>query len=127
MFHIHLPLNPVPASRPRVTRWGVHYGKRHEAFRSQAKALLEDMRDSGTLPSPLMGGRLIAWVHFQVQRPKVTKLELPRGDVDNYAKLLFDCCSKFIYEDDVQIEVMSVKKSFADEGSIDLWLKGITS
>jgi len=127
MFHLFLPCNPVPASRPRVTRWGTFYGKRHSAFRSEVSTLLVNMRDSGTLPDPLLSGRLIAWVLFEVQRPKTSKLLLPRGDIDNYSKILFDCCTKAIWEDDVQIEIMSARKIWSNgDGKINLWVKGIT-
>ena len=134
MFHICLPCNPAPASRPRVTRWGTYYGKRHTAFRSKAKALLEAMRDDGTLPSPLLSGRLVVWVLFQVEKPKTSKLVIPRGDIDNYSKLVFDCCSGTVWKDDAQIEIMSARKVWASfeewmgysSGSVDLWIKELS-
>ena len=124
MIYLHLPTNPVPASRPRISRWGCYYGKRHTACRTKTKALLEVMRDNGTLPSVLLAGRLVVWVVFQVEKPRTSKLEMPRGDIDNYAKLLFDCCTKHVWEDDVQIAIMSARKGWADgDGRTDLWIK----
>jgi len=126
MLYFHLPCNPVPASRPRVTRWGTYYGKRHTAFRSKVKALLEDMRGNGSLPLSLLSGRLVAWVLFQVEKPKTSKLLIPRGDIDNYSKLIFDCCSGLVWEDDVQIETMSARKTWSSsDGGIDVWIKEI--
>ena len=127
MLYLHLPCNPVPASRPRVTRWGAYYGKRHNACRSATSALLAEMRDNGTLPLVPLSGRLVVWVVFQVEKPRTSKLVTPRGDIDNYAKLLFDCCSKIVWEDDVQIDIMSARKGFSDSnGQTHLWIKELT-
>jgi Holliday junction resolvase RusA-like endonuclease len=124
MLYLCLPINPVPASRPRVSRWGTYYGKRHTACRSKTKALLTEMRDNGTLPSVLLTGRLVVWVVFQVEKPKTSKLVAPRGDIDNYAKLLFDCCTQHVWVDDIQIDIMSARKVWADGGGrTDLWIK----
>ncbi len=124
MIYIRLPCNPVPASRPRVTRWGTYYGKRHNAFRSEATALLEEMRGNGTLPAALLSGRLVTWVSVNVEKPKTSKLSAPRGDIDNYIKLIFDCCSGYLWDDDAQIEMMSANKVWADDkGHVDIWVK----
>jgi len=124
MLHLRLNLNPVPASRPRVTRWGAFYGKRHQAFREEALALLENMREQGNLPKNLLSGRLQVWVFIQVKKPKTSKLDIPRGDIDNYLKLILDCCTGFVWEDDIHIEEVCGYKCFAtDTGSIDLWVK----
>lgn len=124
MYHLRLDLNPVPASRPRVTRWGAYYGKRHQAFRESALALLETKRDQGVLPKCLLSGGLQVWVLFQVKKPPTSKLETPRGDIDNYLKLLLDCCTGFLWQDDRQVDQVFAQKVFAkDTGSIDLWVE----
>ena len=126
MLTIRLELNPVPASRPRVTRWGTYYGKNHQAFRSEALALLSQMREDGILPEVPMSGKLRVWVVFSLKKPKTTKLKTPRGDIDNYMKLLLDCCNGIIWEDDQQIAHINAFKDFAsDEGSIDLVVEEI--
>jgi Holliday junction resolvase RusA-like endonuclease len=99
MFTIRLDLNPVPASRPRVTRWGTYYGKRHQAFRSECAALLKQELEQRSLPVPLSGGFQVR-VIFLVKKPKRTILDSPRGDIDNYIKLLLDCCNGVLWDDD---------------------------
>tara|TARA_B100000745_G_scaffold122814_2_gene79690 strand:+ start:2293 stop:2577 length:285 start_codon:yes stop_codon:yes gene_type:complete len=74
-------------------------------------------------PPVILRGRLIVWVLFTVEKPRTTKLELPRGDIDNYSKLLFDALTGRIWKDDVQIEVMSARKTFGDIGMYDVWIK----
>ena len=67
MLTIRLELNPVPASRPRVSKWGTYYGKRHQAFRSEALDLLSGMREEGVLPEVPMSGKLRVWVVFSIK------------------------------------------------------------
>ena len=44
----HVPLTllgqPVPASRPRVTRWGTYYGKNYTRWRKAADDLLKEAK-----------------------------------------------------------------------------------
>jgi len=128
MLKVRLEVNPVPASRPRVSKWGTYYGKRHQAMRSEAVALLSSMREQGFLPAKPMSGSLRVWVAFAVKRPKTSKLNTPRGDIDNYLKILLDCCNGIVWEDDIQIENICAHKDFADdEGFIDLWVEEKTN
>ena len=59
-----LPLTPVPASRPRVTRWGTYYGKRYTQWREEAENLVE------VLDQPLVGSPCHATVLFAIPRSK---------------------------------------------------------
>lgn len=82
------------------------------------------MRGNGTLPAALLSGRLVTWVSVNVEKPKTSKLSAPRGDIDNYIKLIFDCCSGYLWDDDAQIEMMSANKVWADDkGHVDIWVK----
>ncbi|MDP6213190.1 MAG: RusA family crossover junction endodeoxyribonuclease [Candidatus Thalassarchaeaceae archaeon] len=122
----------MPASRPRVSKWGTYYGKRHKAFRSAASDLLSEIRAASILPEGLLSGRLRVMVSFFVKKPKTSKLEIPRGDIDNYIKILLDCCNGVIWEDDVLIEHICAHKTFATgEGWIELRIEentdGITT
>ncbi len=111
-----IPVNPVPASRPRVTRWGTYYSKTYAAWRKAADELI--------LPSPHapLDGHLWVIVRIAVQRPKTTKRTNPRGDVDNYVKAALDAITglksnpKGYWHDDDQIVDLEAYKFFADEG-----------
>ena len=41
--HFTFNIPPVPASRPRVTRWGTYYAKKYTDYQSEMGYLLEDM------------------------------------------------------------------------------------
>lgn len=65
----------------------------------------------------------MVWVMYRVEKPKTSKLTIPRGDIDNYNKLFFDCCTGYVWEDDRQIEQEHSCKAFtAGTGLIDLWV-----
>ena len=95
MLYLQLEQNPVPASRPRVTRWGVYYGKKYTEYRKDAPVTIEKAvgvaQAEGILP--LNSTLLIAQI-FEVEKPRTTKLEYPSPDVDNYIKALWDALQK---------------------------------
>lgn len=112
IWKIWIPLDPVPASRPRFSRWGgVHYGKRYTEFRKQATNLLEDL---GEVPGLPLEGILFIDVIFHVRSPKKTTLRTPRGDVDNYFKTL-DVLNEVVWKDDSLIESALMTKKYADD------------
>ena len=109
-FLFSFPIEPVPASRPRVTRWGAYYGKRYTSFRKQADSVIPLVFTGQPL-----AGTLEVLVTFYCKRPKTTKREEPRGDVDNYVKAILDSCNGKVFEDDDQIKRITATKRWEDE------------
>ena len=109
-LHVTLPITPVPAPRPRVTRWGTYYGKRYTAFRQEASKVIDDQY-AGTA----LSGALEVMIWFYCQKPKTTKRDCPRGDVDNYTKAILDSCNGKVWEDDTQIINLVARKRWEDE------------
>ena len=93
---------PVAASRPRVSKFG------HAYFSGPYKAFKERCT-----------GRLRVNVECVVTRPKTTKLVTPRGDVDNFAKACLDALNDRLWEDDKQIEVLTISKRWAGEPGVE--------
>ena len=120
VWTIFFPILPVPASRPRVTRWTVYYGKRYTEFRKTAETLLQAVEWPRVFP---LGGLLAVSVTFSVPHPKKTKRVAPRGDVDNYFKTL-DSLNKYVWMDDDQIVWTLTVKEYGDPG-IHLEIKEI--
>ncbi len=118
---ITIKINPVPASRPRVTRWSTYYGKKYTAFRREIKSLIPKM--------DLVRGAVMATQIFYVQMPKgwseKKKLELDgqwcnnNADIDNYEKALFDALNGRAYHDDSQAVASNSAKFWAREGRIE--------
>jgi Holliday junction resolvase RusA-like endonuclease len=109
---ITLNVEPVPASRPRVSKWGTYYGKTYEKFRKEAKNQLFDHNGEK------IEGPINALIEVVVTKPKTTKREYPRGDVDNFAKGPLDSLTSHanVWEDDDQIIGLAVFKRFAEPG-----------
>ena len=103
---ITLEVNPVPASRPRVTRWGAYYGKNYTAWRKEAEKLIEESKTQTDKP-------LAVTVEHFVHRPKTTKRVSPRGDIDNYLKAPLDAITshgKHWKDDDQIVAELSIKR-----------------
>lgn len=106
---LYLFFPPVPASRPRVTRWGVYYGKNYKTWMETADQLLPDSKLQHE-------GPLKVNVKFVCTKPKMTKRLWPRGDGDNFEKAIYDAMTKKGYwKDDDQIVSGSWIKRFAKE------------
>ena len=111
---VTIPLNPVPASRPKVSKWGTYYTRSYATWKRQVKfhlpnhdAMWPDKRQE-----------LVVFSEFVVQKARTSKLLFPRGDVDNYVKACFDAITKsgsFWYDDD-QVTLSVEHKRFAEEG-----------
>ena len=105
--NLQIPLEPVPASRPRVTRWGVYYGKKYTAFMEAFKELV--------LPITQHLGNLWIYAEFVCKRPKKVTRETPVGDIDNYAKALLDGLTKQgAWKDDDQVTLSVFTKRYAE-------------
>lgn len=104
-------VTPVPASRPRVTRWGTYYGKRYQQFRVDMENALKF-----TQLEPLAGDLWIE-LEFIIPRPKSTKRKIPVGDIDNYVKGPLDSMTKHggFWKDDDQIVHLEASKRFRKE------------
>ena len=110
-----LPLNPIPAPRPRVTSKGwTYYPQNYKVWREQAANLIPRILSEVGLEEPLQG-KLVVTVDFVVTRPKSSKFKVPRGDIDNYFKSL-DCLNGLAWEDDQRIVELHATKSWADTG-----------
>lgn len=118
LVSLFLGLLPVPASRPRVTRFGgVYYGAPYKRFYDAAQEMLAG--PIGT-PGDTNTEKPVVWIgEFIVEKPKTGKLAYPRGDVDNYAKGPMDAMTKVadrFWKDDGQVVGMIAFKRYARPG-----------
>lgn len=103
-----LHLNPVPASRPRVTRWGTYYTKTYKTWMAEADKAIPQATYQ-------FAGMIHVVVQLFVSKPRTSKLARPKGDVDNYAKAILDAITKKGYWlDDDEIVRLTVTKEFTD-------------
>lgn len=100
---IRIDADPVPASRPRVTKWGVYYLKTYATWMKVAKSGLQKgwLKLPPTVP-------LFVVVHSIGDKPRTSKRHWPLGDVDNLAKGPLDVITQATgwWTDDDQITAL---------------------
>lgn len=105
-----IELAPVPAARPRVSRWSTHYPKTYEAWRQAAGAYLPRQVDT-------LSGLFAVTIESVCKRPQKLTSPTPNGDVDNYAKAAMDAItSAGIWHDDKHVVSLLSTKRYAEKG-----------
>ena len=109
---IRIAVKPVPASRPRIPRYGKPYfPKTYRKWRDDAKRVLPDY-----VGNPL-DFPVTVDVLFAIPRAKTSKLIVPWGDGDNFEKGLYDLLTRKKYlEDDKWITTATWRKRFLPHG-----------
>lgn len=108
LFYLWIGGKPVPASRPRVSKFGTYYPKNYSAWRKESYKFVEDIE------VPTSDRPLAVIIDVVVTKPKSTKRETPTGDVDNYAKSPLDLLNDNAWKDDSQIDFLAIAKRFAE-------------
>ena len=113
---------PVPASRPRVTKWGTYFPKKYQTFRDELEALLDSY---AITPNPEL---IYVKVDFHVQMAKSWSKKLKaeavgkycdnNADIDNYIKAVLDSAEGRYYNNDKQVVMIRARKFWALEGKI---------
>jgi len=105
-----IALDPVPASRPRVTRWGTYYLKKYADWLKAAHGSLP-------VPSSPFLGPVSVDLHVICRCPAKPANPYPVGDVDNYAKAALDALTATKqWGDDKQVVILTVRKRYALPG-----------
>lgn len=109
-LHLVIGLDPVPAARPRVSKWGTYYPATYKNWKKDAL---------GFLPQDLapLKGPLAVILEVICKRPKKPTSTVPSGDVDNYAKAALDAVNDAkLWGDDKQVVALTVSKRYAEPG-----------
>lgn len=108
---LHIPVEPAPASRPKVNKFGVTYAKSHLAYVRAATPFVVVETDLTYYPTQ----PLTVTMAFVCTKAKTSRLLIPRYDIDNLVKLPLDIMTKSgnFWKDDVQIAELYANKRFA--------------
>ena len=117
------PVNPVPASRPRVGKFGSYFTGTYKSFRSRAAEAVANVLGHGFKP---LDGSLRVDIECYVERPKSPTKTYPRGDVDNYAKAVLDSLNGKLWIDDSQITELYVTKTYCSPGDPGYFTVGVS-
>lgn len=111
-----IEVEPVPASRPRVSKWGTYYPKKHTAYAETLKTILDNV------PPMEHRGPIEVSMMFVMPRYKTSDSPVHRADIDNLTKLPLDCLTSSkdgdkprFWDDDCLVSVMKSYKRFARE------------
>jgi Holliday junction resolvase RusA-like endonuclease len=111
--NLFIPVKPVPASRPRVTRWGTYFTKTYTDFRNECYLFLKPLAKK----YPANDSMYSVSVDFIMRKPKCPSNYYPVSDVDNLAKGILDALVKceLFFIDDIQIIELKVRKRYQKE------------
>lgn len=113
MLELTFMVSPVAASRPRVSRHGSYYAGAYRRFRTEVSPIVDEVLGNNFDP---LEGKLNVDIECFCTRPKTTKLENPKPDVDNMAKACLDALNGKLWHDDSQIIRLYVTKQWASPG-----------
>lgn len=118
-----IPIEPVAAVRPKVTRWNTYYPGKYGKYLPELREYLK-VHWEKEAPSDAL---LEVTAQFELRRPKshygtgrnskVVKqsaARVPHQDVDNLAKGLMDALSGVAYGDDKQVVRLVAEKLFGE-------------
>jgi Holliday junction resolvase RusA-like endonuclease len=136
---ITINIQPVPASRPRVTKFKnkktgkiqnrTFYLKTYQTYKDALKEMMSQVWKSQSFTKPVS-----AKVIFQFEVPASWSkkkrnsflgkpMVLTKGDLDNLEKGLYDAMNEIVFEDDTLVWNHQVVKIWGSSGSITFMVK----
>jgi len=119
-----IPLLPVAAVRPKVTKWNTYYPGAYGEYLPDARAWVKSFWQEEPIQGPLA-----VFLVFVMPRPKShyragknshlvkdSAPAYPHQDIDNLAKGALDVMTGRVYEDDRQVIMMHGCKVYGDPG-----------
>lgn len=115
-IEIFIPVKPVSASRPRVSRFGSYYSKSYMQYRKDVYAFLKTIKDKYPVDDEAIFKVEIEFIHYRPSRP--SRANCPRYDVDNLIKAPLDAITYtgMIWKDDIQIVEVQGFKRYQEKG-----------
>lgn len=121
---VEIPLVPVAAVRPKVTKWNTYYPGAYGKYLPEARQWLDNQWSDNPIEGPLR-----ARLRFILPRPKSHYRTgrnshlvkdgapgYPHQDVDNFIKGALDVLNGVVYRDDTQVVEVTAIKEYGDPG-----------
>jgi len=108
-------INPVPAARPRVSRWSTYYPKKYTQFKKDMEALTSELNQTPCENLVCVSLEFLIKIPKSWSKKKRLASENTycnnNADIDNYIKAILDSLNGVFFIDDKQVvEVFAIKK-----------------
>lgn len=115
-IELFIPVKPVSASRPRVTRHGSYYSDSYMAYRKSTHMFLKKIAKKYPINNKALYEVHCEFICYKPKRPSNPKC--PRYDIDNMEKAIYDAITyaKMIWNDDIQIVRNVNSKRYQEDG-----------
>jgi len=117
MSEFFVPIEPMPAPRPRFSRNGHAYTEpKYAAFKEgMAEWITSNVSRIDYTTAPVS-----VTLEFVRTRPRTSKLAYPAGDLDNYAKGCLDAAtqSQVVWLDDKQVIALTLSKKWGTPAGV---------
>lgn len=111
---LFIPIKPVPASRPRISRYGNYYPESYTDFRKEIYRFFKGLDKQEAC------GKSKYRVSLEIicKKPKTPSNEYPRGDIDNFVKSYLDSITyaQLAWVDDIQVISINAMKRYQEDG-----------
>ncbi|MGB1226457.1 MAG: RusA family crossover junction endodeoxyribonuclease [Poseidonibacter sp.] len=123
-FNLNINVNPIAASRPRVSRFSTYY---NEPYRSHKELLKNKVLVANVGQSKPLFSRyrpLEMEINYYIKLPKLSSIrtkilhETPhvfKPDLDNLVKATKDALNGLVYYDDAQVFSLTINKYFTSD------------
>ena len=114
-----LSVRPVPSPRPRVYRDTTIMPKKYKEHKQFIALKARNFKAFDNVPLAVK----ISCFFKPSKTASKNKYSMPRGDVDNYAKTYLDALEGVLYENDTQVEELTVIKKYATADAVFIEIK----
>jgi len=123
MISIKLSMRGVPASRPRVTKFGTYNTPKYDNYKKALRIYFNQFKGYDATKVLDMDCTFVFKPSESVKRNKFPKC--PPYDGDNLVKGILDAGNGILYEDDMQFNKISVHKMYGEQNMIFINIKEI--
>ncbi|MQS88260.1 RusA family crossover junction endodeoxyribonuclease [Lactobacillus salsicarnum] len=133
-INLTIPGTPVPAARPRVTRWGTYTPPKYKAYKDGVSKLFQETIDHVVFEEGLPLKMTLKFYRpiqktgskkFKSQKANHELLPTIKPDLDNYIKAILDGLNGLAWHDDNQITTINATKDYDDNPRVEIEIEEI--
>lgn len=119
---IFIPMKPMPAPRPRLSRFGVYNDHKYTKYKKDAQKFCRGLQISDRPIHLVLEFHFLQPKSWSKKKREATIYHTVKPDADNLAKTVKDFLNGIAYKDDSQVCILQVKKVYAEKEGIHIKL-----